>query len=203
VLAVVVGAVCVMGCGTTSMPDPGRAARAFADAIERSDAEAVHAMLDADTRASLSVEALATLLRANRRDLASVTMALRRDTSAVPARAHIDLGRGDEVILVTEEGGFHIDGGAAALVTLATPEQAVQALRSALLRGDLEAFLRVLSSDARTGVETELARILEETADALDIEVGETGDEAVVRLTGGRLLHLVREDGEWHVVDLP
>ena len=77
------------------------------------------------------------------------------------------------------------------------------ALPISLLRGDLEAFLRVLSSDARTGVETELARILEETADALDIEVGETGDEAVVRLTGGRLLHLVREDGEWHVVDLP
>lgn len=202
-LAVVVGAVCVMGCGTVSMPDPGVTARAFADAIEQGDAERVHAMLDDDTRAALSVEVLETLLRDNRADLVALSAALRRETPYVPARARVELGRGDEVVLVTEDGGFRIDGGAAALVTLATPEQAVRALRSALLRGDLGAFLRVISNDARTDVETELARLLEETADTLDIEVNETGDEAVVRLTGGRVLHLVREGGEWHVVDLP
>lgn len=201
-IAAILACVVLGACGGSALPDARDAARAFADAVDRGEAAEVHAMLDEDTRRVVSVEAVAALLAANRADLAAWTAALRR---AEPDSrvARVALGDGDEVVLVIEEEGFRIDGGAAALVTLSTPEEAVRALRSALRRGDLRAVLRVLARDTRTGVETEVARVLEETADTLDIEVAASGDEAVVRLTGGRTLHLVREDGEWHVVDLP
>jgi hypothetical protein len=202
-IAACVWATWVMGCSTLSLPDPSQAARAFAEAVRSGEAARVHAMLDEDTQRAVSVEDVAALLASNREDLAPLSTALEQRSEGVSPTARTDLGHGDEVLLVVEDGAYRIDGGAAALITLATPEEAVRALRSALRRGDLRAVLRVLSRDSRTDVETEVERVLEETEDTLDIEVQSSGDEAIVRLTGGRVLHLVREDGEWHVIDLP
>jgi hypothetical protein len=191
------------GCGAAVLPDPHTAARAFAEAVQSGEAARVYALLDEDTRNAVTEAEVATLLAANGRDLTALAAALTERSAGVSPTARVDLGHGDEATLVVEGEGFRIDGGAIALVTLSTPEQAVRALRSALQQGDLRAVLRVLSRDTRTDIETELERVLEETEDALDIEVAESGDEAVVRLTGGRTLHLLREDGEWHVIDLP
>jgi hypothetical protein len=75
----------------------------------------------------------------------------------------------------------------------------VRALRRSLMRKSLPGVLRVLSRQPRADIEAELARILEETEDELDLEVEVRGNRARVRTTGGREITLVREAGEWRI----
>ncbi len=85
---------------------------------------------------------------------------------------------------------------------LLTPQDAVLALRHALQRRDLAAVLRVLARPTRAELEAEIRGFIESTDDALDLEVEIQGNEARVRTTGGRVVRLVREAGEWRVRDV-
>ncbi|MND01936.1 hypothetical protein D3C83_211260 [compost metagenome] len=60
-------------------------------------------------------------------------------------------------------------------------------------------MLRVLSRQPRADIEADLARVLEETEDELDLEVEIRGNRARVRTTGGREITLVRDAGEWRI----
>jgi hypothetical protein len=114
----------------------------------------------------------------------------------------VALPSGEEVPLVLEDDGFHVAGGFLDAVSPITPEDAIEALRHALLRESLPALLRILSRDTRAQLESEIASLLEATEDELDLEVDESGDRATIRLGHGRTLELVREAGEWRIRDV-
>lgn len=216
--------------GASPAASPADTLRAYREAVERRDAAAVHRLLSADTRDEVSVDAIAASLERSgpelERDARRMEGAL---ALGLEERAELPVEGGLPVELVREPTGstppgaapagtassdrppappaseppFAIDGGALEIVSLATPEQAVRALREALARGDLRLFLAVLSASSRTALETERARLLEETSEPADLEVEVEGDRATVRLTGGRTLPLVREGSTWRVMDLP
>ncbi|HBQ13674.1 MAG TPA: hypothetical protein DEF51_21900 [Myxococcales bacterium] len=106
------------------------------------------------------------------------------------------------MVLVLEDGRWRIDGGVLDAAGLGTPLDAVAAFRRALMRRDLEGVERVLSRQTRAEWEEELRRVLEATADTDDLEVEIQGNRARVRTTGGGSIELVRESGEWRVVDV-
>ncbi|MFO0694380.1 MAG: hypothetical protein U0230_12545 [Polyangiales bacterium] len=200
----------VSACGGASpAASPGDTLRAYREAVERGDAAAVHRLLSADTRDEVPVEAVAAALEGSGPELEREARQMEAAVAlGLEESAEVPLEGGLPVELVREpeggpEGPFAIDGGAFELVSLATPEQTVRALREALSRGDLRLFLAVLSSSSRTALETERARLLEETSEPADLEVEIEGDRATVRLTGGRTLPLVREGSTWRVMDLP
>ncbi|MCA9858043.1 MAG: hypothetical protein KC458_12300, partial [Dehalococcoidia bacterium] len=120
----------------------------------------------------------------------------------IDAQARVQLASGETILLVLEEGGWRIDGGVLDAAGLVTPLDAVAAFRRALMRRDLPGVERVLSRQTRAEWEEEVRRVIEGTEDTDDLEVEVQGNRARVRTTGGGSIELVRESGEWRVVDI-
>lgn len=200
-LAFALGAV---ACGGPSgaAGDPSDVVRAYIEASERGDVEAVHALLDEATRDELTIEELRAEHAASRAEIAAQAEALRAPEAQPATRAEVELPSGEVVVLSVEDAEFRLAGGVLEATATATPEAAVAGLRHALLRRSLPALLRVLSRGTRAELEAEIARLLGETEDELDLEVAESGDRATVRLRGGGVLELVREAGEWRIEDI-
>jgi hypothetical protein len=183
---------------------PSGAIRAYAGALQRGDEAAAWALLDEDARRGRSEAEHAELMARNAEELAEQGQALARaaGSDAVQARARVPLRSGETVVLVLEEGRWRIDGGVLDAAGLGTPRDAVAAFRRALMRRDLRGIERVLSRQTRAEWEEEVRRVVESTADPDDLEVEIQGNRARVRTTGGGSIELVRESGEWRVVDV-
>lgn len=129
-------------------------------------------------------------------------LAASRNAAASVARARVELASGERVVLVLEDGRWRVDGGVFDAAGLGTPLDAVASFRRALMRRDLPGIERTLSRQTRAEWEAELRQLVEATEDRLDLEVDIQGEQARVRMTGGGFIELVRESGEWRVVDV-
>lgn len=193
------------GCGSDSRArGPSSTIRSYAGALSRGDARSAWALLDEDARRGRTEEQHAALLERNAAELRDQGQALARaaTSDAVSAHARIPLRSGETVVLVLEDGEWRIDGGVLDAAGLATPLDAVATFRRALMRRDLAGIERVLSRQTRAEWEEELRRVVEATEDTADLEVEVQGNHARVRTTGGGTIELVRESGEWRVVDV-
>lgn len=197
--------VALAGCGSAP---PTRSAtetlRAYVAAVRADDAHAAYLLLDEATRARTTEADFARRMHESHAELLEQAEALARGLDRRPARveARIDLLDGERVLLVEEEGRMRVAGGVLDAPSLGSPEDAVLALRRALLRRSLAGALRTFSQASRADVEAEIRDFLEATADPLDLTTEIAGNQARVRLTGGRQVTLVHEEGEWRVVDV-
>lgn len=192
------------GCGSASAPATGpRGIEAVARALERSDAAAVHASLRAEDRERIDPEEVGRRLADARAELAEVGRALRAAAPSVRPVAHARPADRWRLRMVWEGGRWLLsDGGPLLPPVLATPRDVVVALREALEARSLPALIRLLSRGSRAQLEAELAGWLEATSDETAARVDAREDEAVVELPGGRRIELVREGGDWRIVDL-
>jgi len=197
--------VLLTGCGASAADrGPARAVEQYAEALRRGDARSAWRLLDEDARRGRTPEEHQALMTSNAAELRDQGEALARAASpdATDAHARVELASGEVVVLVLEEDGWRIDGGVLDAAGLATPQDAVAAFRRALMRRDLRGVERVLSRQTRAEWEEEVRRVVESTEDTEDLEVEIQGDHARVRTTGGGRIELVRESGEWRVVDV-
>lgn len=193
------------GCGGSAQTrGPSPVIGAYAGALSRGDVAGAWALLDEDARRGRTREQHADLMVANAAELREQGRSLARaaGSDAVSAHARVSLSSGETVVLVLEGGGWRIDGGVLDAAGLATPLDAVAAFRRALMRRDLRGIERVLSRQTRAEWEEEVRRVVESTEDGEDLEVEIQGNHARVRTTGGGSIELVRESGEWRVVDI-
>jgi hypothetical protein len=173
------------------------------EAVRSGDADAAYALLDDETRAAVTLPDFRRLMTENQAELAEQVDELsRRADRGIEAIAQVPLDDGESVALVLENGRYRLDGDVVGSATLRTPRDAVLALRRALRRRSLSGVARVLARQPRAELEAEIERVLEETADELDLQYEVRGNVAHVRTTGGREIHLVREAGEWRVVEV-
>jgi hypothetical protein len=207
-LVVSVAGLSTSGCGaagasTRPVPLPNLALTAWSRAVAANDADAAWALLDERARAGLDEARFRALWAENRAEVTTQAQAIgARAAEPVAARARLVLRDGEVVALVLEDGAWRLDGGVLDAPGLQTPQDAVASLRRALERRSLPGVLRVLSRATRGEAEAEVSRLLDATEDPADLDVQVQGDRAEVRLTGGALIRLVREAGEWHVVDV-
>jgi hypothetical protein len=191
------------GCGgAIGVGGPESTVRAYAAALRSGDADRAWQLLDEDARAGRSEPQHASLMTENGGELREQGQALERSASTVTARARVPLESGESVVLVLENGAWRIDGGVMDAAALSTPLDAVASFRRALMRRDLPGIERVLSRETRAEWEDQVRRMLESTADPDDLAVEIQGNRATVRTTGGGSIVLVRESGEWRVVDV-
>lgn len=188
------------GCVRDVDVGPESAIARWADALERRDAEAVHALLDEDARQALSVETLGRLLAENPAELDDHVRGVRQTRPR--ARAVVDLPDGERAVLLREEGRWKVSGALLGVPVAVTPEDAIHALRRALRDPALAGVLAVLARRPRAGVLAEVERFLEDTEDELAWRSSLAGNEATVRTAGGWSIRLVRESGEWRVADV-
>lgn len=191
----------VSGCAAQAVdPGPEVAIARWAEALERRDAEAVHALLDDETRRARTVEDVRERLEANPAEVEEHVTAVR--TTEPRARAVVRLADDERVTLHREEGHWRVSGALLGVPTPTTPEDAVRALRRALQHPALEGVLAVLARRPRAGIVAEVERFLEDTTDELAWRTELAGNDATVRTAGGWTIRLVRESGEWRVADV-
>ena len=183
------------------VPEPGDAVRALAEAIERDDPDAALGLL-VDGPVAADRERFGRLWKDNRTELLSLAEQLRGRDAAVRASAQVELDTGETVTVVLEDGRWRLAGGVLDAQALATPLDAVSALRRAILRRDLSGLLRALSQERRAAFAASFDRSVRSTADPLDLRVETHGEQAVVHTSDGGEIHLRRQGGRWYVVEV-
>lgn len=185
---------------------------AYARALEAGDAEAVYALSDPETQATLDPADLARFMAKNPATVRRAATAL-RDRHEV-GRVTVRSSRGDVFELVRVDGEWRVAEGPLPVPRLDTPEHALATFFFAA-RGHLSLLRRTMpasdrarfASDARLGahLHAEQPRI-EAAREALEpLRPGMArieGELAEIPWGEGRAVRLAREDGAWRVVDL-
>ena len=193
--------VALVACGGTGVPDPNEAARAYADAAARSDADALYDLLSKDAKGVLTRDEVKKLVADQKAELTDRGKQLTAPGVRVKTEARVRYGDGEEAALAVEEGEFRVSAADGLPAEARTPTQALDQLRRVLARRSYAGLVRVLSPRTRAALEEDLKSLVEglEAPDGLDVQV--TGDTAVVNVPGGHLVRLRREGGVWHVED--
>lgn len=192
-----------LGCAAPArIPPPEAAVARYAEALERGDADAVHALLGAEGRRMHSRDDVRRILDEQRDELRDQARAFTAPGRTVEATARIPYPDGESAVLELRDGRFAITAATALPANPRTPTQALAALRAVLARRSYAGLVRILSPRTRAAVESDLRSLVEGLAEpeALDVEV--KGDVATVVVPGGHRVKLRREDGAWHVDDL-
>jgi hypothetical protein len=192
----------IAGCGGSNLPDPREAARAYAAAVKRGDADAVHSMLTREAQRGLGREGTRKLVSSERRELTQKAGALLEGELGVEATATIPLADGSEVALTLEEQGFRVAAAETLPIAARTPSEALEGLRRALGRRSYAALLRVLSAESRGALEGDMRSLVSGLSDPSSLDVKVNGDRAEVEIPGGHAVTLKREAGIWRVDDV-
>jgi hypothetical protein len=192
----------VAGCGGATLPDPREAARAYAAAVKRGDADAVHSLLTREAQRGLGREGSRRLVVSERAELDRQARSLLEGELAVEATATIPLADGSNVELTLEEQGFRVAAAETLPSAARTPSEALEGLRRALGRRSYSALLRVLSAESRGAIESDMRSLVSGLADPASLDVRVNGDRAEVEIPGGHAVTLKREGGVWRVDDV-
>jgi hypothetical protein len=191
-----------VGCGGPALPDPQKAAQAYADAAVRGDSDRIYALLSREARRSIGRDGARRMVRDAQKELQAQGRALRAPGATVEAQAEVLLADGSEVELSLEDGTFRVDAAATLPSAARTPAQALDGLRRALARRSYPALLRVLSLEARSALERDLRGLVQGLEDPTALDVRVSGDRAEIELPGGHSVSLKREHGVWRVEDV-
>ena len=196
-------AMCAIGCATRPVPDPRVAVEAYADAASRGDADAIYDMLDDEGRRSLTRDNVRVLVKDQRGELAERATVLRSKDARVRATAVIRFADGEDVVLtVSEEGEFRVASADAMPAGARSPVQALDQLRRVLARRSYAGLLRVLSESTRRMLEGDVRSLVDGLENPEELDVQLSGETATVRIPGGRVIRLRREEGTWRIDDI-
>jgi hypothetical protein len=189
------------GCGGAAIPDPHDAAKAYAAAAARGDADALYNMLSQKGQRSLTRAEVRRIVREEKGELALQGKAVTGPTAVVKSEARLRYADGEEAALAVEDDGYRIAAADALPSAARTPVQVLGQLRRVLARRSYAGLIRVLSPSTRAAMENDIRSLVEglENPEGLDVQV--TGDSAIVVIPGGHEVRLRRENGTWHVED--
>ncbi len=190
------------GCTTMRAAHPKDTVQAYHRAVQDRDSDAVYALLDEDGRMGMDPETFARYFDANYDGIMIQADQLLRgvaDGDTLEVSAAVPLPAGEKAELVWKRDSWWLAQTAPTRGAQASPQQTLDAFRSALAGRNLDATLALLSSERRNAylAELELFRKSMERADGEEIVTN--GDTAIVAMEGGDKLILVREDGVWRV----
>lgn len=190
--------VVLAGCAGAEMPPAEDAMRAFAAHVRAHRDEEAWNLLSAGARSTMSHDDFLAALEADRDEVATRAERAAEAPADTEAVVHVE-GR-EPVVLVETEHGWRIRSGVPSIPNARTPAAAGLAFRSALLSGNLSAILQSLSRSRRYEIESEMRRVAAALGDEDGHEVIERAPgRATLRLSGGLVVELVLENGEWRV----
>lgn len=188
-------------CMRSNLPDPRDAARTYAAAAERGDADALYAMLSTSARREYSQADVRRLVAAERGELADQGRALMAPEQRVEATARLRFADGEEAALDLRDGRYGVAAAGALPGGGRTPTEALDQLRRVLARRSYAGLMRVLSPATRAAVESDMRSMVDGLNAPAALPVQVTGDAAVVLVPGGHQVKLKREAGIWRVED--
>ncbi len=194
-------ALVLSACGGGALPDPRAAARKYADAVERGDADSAYAMLTSDAQRQYGRERVKTMMTESKAEILRAARAAASSESRVETVATLRFADGEQAELAVEEGEFRVGSAGALPLGARTPAQALADLRQALARRSYPGILRVLSNESKSSLENDMRSLVDglEQPETLDVKVN--GDSAEVQIPGGHRVKLKREAGVWRIED--
>jgi hypothetical protein len=194
----------VAGCGAAATPvRPDETLARYVAAVDTGDSDAAYDLLSAAQRAAVSRQEFAAAFRANRAELRAQARALRRLAPRdVPVTSEVAYADGESATVALEGAEWRIAGGVADAHSLRSPRETLRSLRRALERRSFDSVMRILSRRSRSQIDDELRRLVDGLSAAEHLDVAVDGDHARVEYAPGHGIDLVREDGEWRVLDL-
>jgi hypothetical protein len=191
-----------VACGPgVQVPPPDVALAEYVDAIERSDAEKLRAMMTERARTEYSSREIASLLKRDAAEFRTRAQELSKLESAEAGEgeATVYLLRGRTASLELRGGRFWIRSAGLIPEMPHTPEQAVEFLRMAIQERDYALIERTLSSEAR-GNFSRAFEDLESSLSELDSAIVNVREaQATIEFLDGRVITLRREGSVWRV----
>lgn len=190
-----------VSCGSSAIPDPREACRAYAAAASRGDADALYGMMTQSSRQLRSREQLRNIVADERDDLAEQSQALTGPDVRVEATARLRFADGEEAALDLHGGRYWVTAAGALPGGARTPEEALEQLRRVIARRSYAGLMRVLSPSTRAAIENDMRRLVDGLNEPRSLPVQVSGDAAIVPVPGGHQVKLKREAGVWRVDD--
>lgn len=188
-------------CASTRVPDPHAAARAYAEAAARGDADALYAMMTTSSKQARSKQELEAMIADERGELAEQGKALLAPDVRVEATARLRYADGEESALELRDGHYWVTAAGALPGGGRTPEEALDQLRRVLARRSYVGLMRVLSPATRAAIENDLRTLVDGLDQPGTLPVQISGDNATIDVPGGHQVRLKREAGIWRVED--
>jgi hypothetical protein len=188
-------------CASPRLPDPKVTARAYAEAAERGDANAIYSLLTPEGQRALGLRGTQQLVNESKSELAKTARSLRAEGARVEASAEARFHDGESATLVLEDGRFLVDASSLLPARPRTPSQALSGLRRALSRRSYPALMALMSADSQSAVESDLAALVRGLEHPETLDIQQSGDSAEVQLPTGHRILLKREAGIWRVLD--
>jgi hypothetical protein len=193
--------VCLCACATSRVPDPHDAAKTYAQAAARGDADALYAMMTAASRHARSKEEVRAVVTDERAELTDQAKAVSDPDVRVEATARLRFADGEEAALELHDGRYGVTSAGTLPGGARTPEQAIEQLRRVLARRSYAGLLRVLSPATRAAIENDMRTLVDGLTEAGALPVQMNGDGAIVAIPGGHQVRLKREGGVWRIDD--
>ncbi|HLV68257.1 MAG TPA: hypothetical protein VKY73_20715 [Polyangiaceae bacterium] len=200
--ALVLSGLLAAGCAQPRVADPSTTVRAYAEAARRGDAEALYALLSKRSQRDLGLRGTQRLVREARGELRESAAALQKEGIEIDVIATIPYDDGERAVLELEDGVFRVGSADALPAAARTPREALGALRRALARRSYAAFVRLLSAETQSALESDLDALVRGLEDPETLDVRVQGDRAEVELSGGHVVKLRRELGVWRIEDV-
>jgi hypothetical protein len=204
------------GCHSSALQQgPSDTLRAYARALDDGRADDAYKLLSSEARRSISAEAFRRMVKENSAEMKDIAHALSRPSSDPVVIATVTSPRGESVLLVYEDGRWHLDGSAINLYGQSTPRQSVEAFLRAFERKRYDVMLRFVPDSHLEGLDEsklraawegpqkeEMQRITAALRAALPTaQFEEIGDRATMAYGAGGTVQLVREHGAWKIED--
>ncbi len=170
-------------------------------AIGRGDGDAVHALLTESSRRAHGVEGTRRLVADSKAELERQARAFGSVELSVRALATVRFDDGEEATLELRDGRFFVSSADALPAAAGTPAQALAQLRKVLARRSYAGLVRVLSSESRSAMESDIGSLVLGLEHPETLQVKTDGDSAEVEIPGGHKVRLKREAGVWKVED--
>jgi len=183
------------------VPEPVVVVDAYANAIERGDADALWVLMSEQSRRTVSREELRRVLAEQKDELKQHAADLASGDRVVNAQAEVRFADGEVVSLDLDDGEFRVAAADGLPAAAKTPLQALHQLRRVLARRSYAGLLRVMSPRTRASLEHDLRSLVEGLTEPEALDVDVRGDVATVLVPGGHEVRMRREDGIWYIDD--
>lgn len=195
---------------------PQEALEAYSLALREGRTQDAYALLSADAKKDIPYETFQRIVRENPQEVRELGQALATPASPPRVTAVVSSPGGESLLLVYEDGAWHVDASAIDLYGQASPEAALRGFVRAFRNRRYDVLLRFVPDSEREGLGVEELKRAWEGEERAELEslvaaveaglpsakIDVAGDRATMAFGAGGTVELVRERGVWKVEDL-
>ena len=196
------GVVAVAGLACGNGPQgPDRVVHGYIAAVRANRPDLAYQLLDKKVRRRVSKNEFISRWRGARQELADQATQLRGAGKTLSVRARVEHPGGVTSDLVWSDGSWHIKGGVTVKLRTTTPKHALRALIHAVEQRDYRKVMQLIARSRRESIEQEITDRISRLKKGLDQEIEVTGNKARLQYDRRFKIELIKEDGQWKILD--